>query len=1041
MKALELLLNFLLNQALLNQVWVARAGWTLLHFLWQGTLIALLFAVVRAWAGSGLTARVRYLLACATLAIMTIAPILTFLAIDDAGAGAGLAIAQAWRPPSGSIQRALPWVVVIWLCGAIVSSMRLLGAWRFTKVLRTAGVSPAPLEWQAQFQELIRRIGVSRPVRLLVSSIAEVPMVIGWLRPVVLMPVGALAGLPLDQVEALLAHELAHIWRNDYLVNMLQSIAEAMLFYHPAVWWVSEQIRVERELCCDDVAVSVSGDVLVYVRALTDLETRRRARLNTALAADGGSYSSGSLVRRVRRLIAEPRPVARNLPAAGAAWILSVVWLAAIGAATVHGATGPAKPTMLAAPPITPPASLPPAQAPLVKALLFDPFFGPQQTAAAPPAAAIREAPRGAGGMRARSVDLVYLAEPKEPPEEHVDFSGAGWILPPKMVFPQIYESSLNSGDPVSINATGTRGLFSTTCPIACAEFETWVEGLPGDYVESVSTELSTVARESGETTLQRFVGDDKRHVYVTYKAMLEPLAEMGTYRVTIGDCEPRPSNSKLISPANCPVPQIVRDGGTLALELYSDGATGQRLVDYIHIGQHKPILLRTETAHDAYANDAAFSIAHPRLSVNGVGQESLAGTIQGPVLWIYVPGHGRTLLSFRPHADLGFDDSGEVSGNTLTFTVGRNVFRIDGAERIASIGSGAYRVYTLQDSAWEPADPADRGHFMIGAAPAIETAGGPNSKGDSTYMRAMAMSSGLLAFAMNAAFGQAPTKLEFEVASVRLATTPPPGTVRGMRGGPGSPDPEQFTATNAILRNLLLNAYGLSNDQISGPSWMDTEQYTIVAKVPPEATREQFEVMLQNLLAERLHVTAHLVKKDFDAYELTVAKGGIKMKESVIDPKVGPNPPPIDMDAAFQAAFTPLTFKEGFPVLAPGSRPSLHGINVNGRELITARQQAMEGIATRTLQNALGPGTRVVDKTGLTGKYDFHLQYARPNNNAAAAAQTLPTGSDYLDSIGEPAPDVVTAAREQLGLTLTKGKVSMDVLVIDHADKVPAGN
>jgi len=105
-------------------------------------------------------------------------------------------------------------------------------------------------------------------VRLLISALVQVPTVIGWLRPVVLVPVGALSGLPAEYLEALLLHELAHVRRHDYLVNILQSVAEALLFYHPAVWWVSGHIRAERELCCDDVAVAVSGDALTYARAL-----------------------------------------------------------------------------------------------------------------------------------------------------------------------------------------------------------------------------------------------------------------------------------------------------------------------------------------------------------------------------------------------------------------------------------------------------------------------------------------------------------------------------------------------------------------------------------------------------------------------------------------------------------------------------------------------------------------------------------------------------------------------------------------------------
>ena len=128
-------------------------------------------------------------------------------------------------------------------------------------------------------QKLGARIGLSRPVRLLVSALVQAPTVVGWLRPVMLVPVGALGGLPPEHLEALLLHELAHIRRHDYLVNILQSVAEALLFYHPAVWWVSVHIRAERELCCDDVAVSVSGDAFTYARALAQLEQYRPAHL------------------------------------------------------------------------------------------------------------------------------------------------------------------------------------------------------------------------------------------------------------------------------------------------------------------------------------------------------------------------------------------------------------------------------------------------------------------------------------------------------------------------------------------------------------------------------------------------------------------------------------------------------------------------------------------------------------------------------------------------------------------------------------------
>jgi hypothetical protein len=170
--------------------------------------------------------------------------------------------------PGGGAAPLLLWVVAIWLVGAMVFWVRMLGGWILTERLRSRLVRRASGEWQQSLDRLKTRLRVSRPVQLLVSSLVQAPVVVGWLRPAVLVPVGALAGLPADQVEALLLHELAHIRRHDYLVNLLQGVVEAILFYHPAVWWISGHIRVERELCCDDIAVAASGDVLARAGGL-----------------------------------------------------------------------------------------------------------------------------------------------------------------------------------------------------------------------------------------------------------------------------------------------------------------------------------------------------------------------------------------------------------------------------------------------------------------------------------------------------------------------------------------------------------------------------------------------------------------------------------------------------------------------------------------------------------------------------------------------------------------------------------------------------
>jgi uncharacterized protein (TIGR03435 family) len=198
----------------------------------------------------------------------------------------------------------LAWVVVVWLIGAAALWVRLAGGWVVAARMRSMLVRRASQEWQQTLRKLAAQIGLSRPVRLLVSALVQVPTVVGWLRPVVLVPVGALGGLPDEYVEVLLLHELAHIRRHDYLVNMFQSVAEALLFYHPAVWWVSGQIRAGRELCCDDIAVSVAGDALTYARALAHLESYHPAHISAAaLAATGGS-----LADRIARLLGHSRP-------------------------------------------------------------------------------------------------------------------------------------------------------------------------------------------------------------------------------------------------------------------------------------------------------------------------------------------------------------------------------------------------------------------------------------------------------------------------------------------------------------------------------------------------------------------------------------------------------------------------------------------------------------------------------------------------------------------------------------------------------------
>jgi beta-lactamase regulating signal transducer with metallopeptidase domain len=300
-------------------------GWTLFHFLWEGLALALAFALVLFFLPAR-AARARYAAGCLALAAMALAPVVTFLSIDrtaggpslqsvarpvveffsgrmvssEAGGGARAGLAN-W-----SLEPAMPWLACLWLGGVALMALRLGAGWRRLRRLWTTQLAAMDPHWLERLEELKERLGVTRPVRLFRSALVEAPGVIGWLRPVILIPVSVLSGLTPAQLETILAHELAHIRRNDYLVNLAQNLLETVLFYHPAVWWVSRCVREEREHCCDDLAVEVCGCAETYARALASLEEIRSLPGTLALAADGGP-----LLARIRRLI---EPAASTTP-------------------------------------------------------------------------------------------------------------------------------------------------------------------------------------------------------------------------------------------------------------------------------------------------------------------------------------------------------------------------------------------------------------------------------------------------------------------------------------------------------------------------------------------------------------------------------------------------------------------------------------------------------------------------------------------------------------------------------------------------------
>ena len=360
--------------------WVEIAGWTLVHFVWEGAAIALLAAIALRLLHTS-RPQARYLVACAALAAMLAAPAVTALAMTSGervpltqsihvlrsprGAVLGFAITPPWSPPSSRgdsasrppTQVTLPasidtdtifsMLVTFWLGGVSILLLRLTaGCWRVRRLHAAARLEQIS-RWQSLADQIAPRLGLRRRFSVVDSTRVNTPTVIGWLQPIVLLPIAAMAGLSPRQVEAILAHELAHIRRHDFAINLLQTLAETVLFYHPAVWWLSARIRTEREHCCDDVAVAVSGDATEYAAALAELASWSLVHQGLAMAA-----TRGPLVDRVRRLLRLPESdrAPRRTTVAVALVLTSVVAIGALSAIVraqplsgVAGDVGPAR--------------------------------------------------------------------------------------------------------------------------------------------------------------------------------------------------------------------------------------------------------------------------------------------------------------------------------------------------------------------------------------------------------------------------------------------------------------------------------------------------------------------------------------------------------------------------------------------------------------------------------------------------------------------------------------------------------------------------
>jgi beta-lactamase regulating signal transducer with metallopeptidase domain len=310
-----------------TQAIVQAIAWTLIHFCWQAAAIAAAFGIA-ARLTAHRSSHVRYAVALSALVAMLAAAVLTFAwqmapsgearmtSAADFAATDFPRIAQPGRTPGGVALAAggeiaermpsyLKWVDAVWLMGVCGLAFRNVGGlWMIRRLRTRAEKSKAPVEVQEQFARIAAALGLKRDVLLRMSDAIAGPVTVGALKTMVLLPVSALSGLGPEELEVVLAHELAHVRRADFVWNLLQTVAETLFFFHPAVWWISGRVRHERELCCDDLALEVCPNPVVFASALFHLEEQRSRQLHMAMALDG-NQGRQTLRMRIARILGE----------------------------------------------------------------------------------------------------------------------------------------------------------------------------------------------------------------------------------------------------------------------------------------------------------------------------------------------------------------------------------------------------------------------------------------------------------------------------------------------------------------------------------------------------------------------------------------------------------------------------------------------------------------------------------------------------------------------------------------------------------------
>ncbi|OFX26679.1 MAG: hypothetical protein A2041_01005 [Bacteroidetes bacterium GWA2_31_9b] len=320
---------FSINHILTDEV-VKALGLTLIHVIWQGFLIAFLMAVILKFV-KNYSSQLRYYIACLSLLLIVGFSVIDFIEyydnpiqlIEYGQVNASENLMQIITVDNtineietgntirtyffvfiSKIDIYFPLIVNIWLIGILVFLLRFIIGLTYSQRIKHYNIQYISDYWERNFYKIEKKLNIRKKIKYLESQIIKVPVVLGYLKPVIIVPAGMLMGIPENQIEAIIAHELAHIKRNDYLVNILQTIIEMIFFFHPAVWYISSTIRTERENCCDDIALTVCDESLIYAKALVSVQELYPDKVYSAVAFSG---QKKQLLNRIKRMIMKPK--------------------------------------------------------------------------------------------------------------------------------------------------------------------------------------------------------------------------------------------------------------------------------------------------------------------------------------------------------------------------------------------------------------------------------------------------------------------------------------------------------------------------------------------------------------------------------------------------------------------------------------------------------------------------------------------------------------------------------------------------------------